>query len=66
MAADPALAMPATINGEPPMRRIATLHAVLHANASPGLRHALDRALAAVPDPATLTYDQLLAAIATR
>jgi hypothetical protein len=66
MAADPALAMPATINGQPPMRRIASLHAVFHANASPQLRRTLDHALAAVPDPATLTYDQLLAAIAAR
>lgn len=66
MAADPAVAMPATINGVPPMDRLANLHAVFHANASPELRRALDHALAAVPDPATLTYDQLLAAIATR
>src|SRR5262249_29167113 len=35
MAADPALAMPATINGQPPMRRIEQMHAVFHANASP-------------------------------
>jgi hypothetical protein len=66
MAADPALAMPATVNGEPPMRRIERIHAVLHANASPGLRRALDEALAALPDPAALTYDQVLAALAAR
>jgi hypothetical protein len=66
MTADPALAMPATVAGEPPMRRIARIHAVLHANASPQLRRALDRALAALPDPATLTYDEVLAALATR
>jgi hypothetical protein len=66
MAADPTLAMPATVNGEPPMRRIEHIHAVFHANASPELRRALDRALAALPDPATLTYDQVLAALAAR
>jgi hypothetical protein len=66
MAADPALTMPATVNGEPPMRRIEHLHAVFHANASPELRHALDQALAAIPDPAALTYDQVLAAFAAR
>jgi hypothetical protein len=66
MAADPTLAMPATVNGEPPMRRIERIHAVLHANASPGLRGALDQALAALPDPAALTYDQVLAALAAR
>src|SRR5436305_11588692 len=46
MAADPALTMPAIVNGEPPMRRIEHLHAVFHANASPRLRLALDQALA--------------------
>lgn len=66
MSADPALAMPATVNGEPPMRRLAGIHAVFRANASPELRAALDRALAAVPDPAGLTYDQIMAALATR
>jgi hypothetical protein len=66
MAADPALAMPATVNGVPPMDCLANIHAVFHANASPELRRALDRALSALPDPADLTYDQLLAAIATR
>lgn len=66
MAADPDHRMPATINGAPPMDRIADLHAVFHANASPELRRALDRALDAVPDPANLTYDQLMAAIAAR
>jgi hypothetical protein len=52
MAADPELTMPVTVNGEPPMRRLEQIHAVLHANASPALRGALDRALAALPDPA--------------
>jgi hypothetical protein len=66
MAADPTLTMPVTINGEPPMRRIEHLHAVFHANASPDLRDALDQALAAIPDPAALTYDQVLAALAVR
>lgn len=66
MAADPALAMPVTVNGVPPMDRLTHIHAVFHAHASPGLRRALDRALAAVPDPAALTYDQILAALATR
>ena len=66
MAADPALTMPAIVNGEPPMRRIEHLHAVFHANASPRLRLALDQALAAIPDPAALTYDQVLAALAAR
>ncbi|HKE97910.1 MAG TPA: hypothetical protein VKG45_03120 [Actinomycetes bacterium] len=66
MAADPALAMPATVAGEPPLRRVERIHAVLHANASPALRRALDRALAALPDPAALTYDQVLAALAAR
>jgi hypothetical protein len=66
MAADPGVSMPATVNGVPPMDRITRLHAVFHANASPELRRALDQALTALPDPATLTYDKLLAAIATR
>jgi hypothetical protein len=66
MAADPTLAMLATVHGEPPMRRIEHIHAVFHANASPELRRALDQALAALPDPATLTYDQVLAALAVR
>jgi hypothetical protein len=66
MAADPTLAMPATVHGEPPMRRIEHIHAVFHANASPELRHALGQALAAFPDPATLTYDQVLTALAAR
>ena len=66
MASDPDVPMPATLNGVPPMDRIAGLHAVFHANASPELRRALDQALTVVPDPASLTYDQLLAAIASR
>jgi len=66
MAADPALAMPATVNGEPPLDRVTRIHAAFHANASPELRRALDRALTVLPDPAALTYDQLVAAIATR
>jgi len=66
MAADPARTMPATIAGEAPMERIARIHAVLRANASPGLRLALDRALAGLPDPATRTYDQFLAELAAR
>lgn len=66
MAADPDVPMPATLNGVPPMDRIAGLHAAFHANASPELRRALDQALTVVPDPATLTYDELLAAISSR
>lgn len=66
MAADPALAMPSSVNGVPPMDRLTSLHAVFRAHASPGLRRALDHALGALPDPADLTYDQLVAAIATR
>lgn len=66
MAADPTATMPLTINGEPPMARITRIHAVLRANASPGLRQALDQALGALPDPATRSYDQLLAALAAR
>jgi hypothetical protein len=66
MAADATATMPATINGEPPMARIMRIHAVLRANASPELRDALDLALAALPDPATHSYDQLLAALAAR
>ena len=57
---------PATINGEPPLARITRIHAVLRANASPELRDALDAALASLPDPATRSYDQLLAALAAR
>jgi hypothetical protein len=64
MSADPTAAMPATINGEPPARRLRQLHAVFHAHASPALRRALDETLAVVPDPAGLTYDQFLAALA--
>jgi hypothetical protein len=66
MAVDPVATMPATINGEPPMARITRIHAVLRANASPELRGALDLALASLPDPATRSYDQLLAALAAR
>ena len=66
MAADPTIAMPARIGGDPPMRRLEHIHAAFHANASPELRRALDEALAALPDPATLTYDQVLAALAAR
>jgi hypothetical protein len=66
MAADPTATMPATINGEPPMARITRIHAVLRAHASPGLRGALDLALASLPDPAAHSYDQLLAALAAR
>ena len=66
MAADPTATMPATINGEPPLAQITRIHAVLRANASPELREALDDALASLPDPATHSYDQLLAALAAR
>lgn len=66
MAADPAASMPASINGESPLTRLTRIHAVLRANASPELRQALDLALASLPDPATRSYDQLLAALAAR
>ena len=66
MAADPTATMPATIKGEPPLVHLGRIHAVLRANASPGLRTALDDALAALPDPATRSYDQLLTALAAR
>lgn len=66
MAADPEQLMPATINGEPPLARIERITTVLHAHASPPLRDALDRARAVLPDPALLTYEQFLAALAAR
>lgn len=66
MAADPALPMPATINGVPPADRLDHIVEVVRAHASPRLRVALDRARAALPDPASLTYDQFLAALAVR
>ena len=56
----------ASINGESPLTRLTRIHAVLRANASPELRQALDLALASLPDPATRSYDQLLAALAAR
>jgi len=60
MTADPAYAMPDSINGAPPLDRLHQIHAVFHAHASPELRRALDRAVAALPDPAGLTYRQLV------
>jgi hypothetical protein len=63
---DPGARIPAAMAGEPPMDHVARIHAVLHANASPELRQALDEALVALPDPAGRTYDQFLAALADR
>jgi hypothetical protein len=60
----PGARIPAVTAGEPPMNRLARIHAVLRANASPDLRQALDEALTALPDPAGRTYDQFLAALA--
>lgn len=64
VAADPELAVPPTINGESPARRLARIHAAFHAAASPELRRALEEALTALPDPAGLTYPQMLTALA--
>jgi hypothetical protein len=66
MAANPRIAMPATINGVSPMTRADRILTVLHANASPALRDALDLARASLPDPALLTYDQFLGALSAR
>jgi hypothetical protein len=63
-ATDPGARIPVTTAGRPPMERLARIHAVLRANASPGLRSALDDALTGLPDPAGLTYDQFLTALA--
>jgi len=62
--ADPELTMPYTINGEPPARRLDRIYAAFHAAASPDLRRALDEAHTDLPDPAGMTYPQLLAALA--
>jgi len=66
MAGDPGFRMPATLNGTPPLTRIDHIAAVLRAHASAELRAALDRARAVLPDPAQLTYDQWIAALAER
>jgi hypothetical protein len=66
VVADPALAVPYTINGEPPADRLERVYAAFHAAASPELRGALDQVRADLPDPAGLTYPQILAALAAR
>jgi hypothetical protein len=63
-AADPTVPLPFAIDGEPAARRVDRIHAAFHAAASPELRRALGRARAALPDPAGLTYPQLLTALA--
>jgi hypothetical protein len=64
VATDSGARIPVTTAGQPPMERLARIHAVLRANASPELRQALDDALIGLPDPAGRTYDQFLAALA--
>ena len=63
-AVDPAVTLPRAINGESTARRLDRIFTAFHAAASPELRRALDRTRAALPDPAGLTYPQLLTALA--
>ncbi|GAB2831305.1 hypothetical protein GCM10027176_39550 [Actinoallomurus bryophytorum] len=62
--ADPAVTMPQAVNGESTARRLDRILTAFHAAASPELRRALDRTREALPDPAGLTYPQLLTALA--
>jgi hypothetical protein len=60
-AADPELRLPDTINSDPPVRKLELISAALHAAASPSPRRALERAREALPEPAGLTYSQIMA-----
>jgi hypothetical protein len=63
-AVDPTVTLPRAINGESTARRLDRIFTAFHAAASPELRRALDRTRETLPDPAGLTYPQLLTALA--
>jgi len=60
MTADPAVRVPVTVNGQPVSAVLDRVHALLSRAASPRLRADLDRVRAVLPDPAGMTYAQLV------
>ncbi len=63
---DPRRHLPETLNGRPLMQCVDGVAAALSRAASPGLRDALERVRAVLPDLAGLTYSQIVAALGTR
>lgn len=62
---DPSRSLPATLNGRPLMECVDRIKAALGRAGSPGLRDALERARAVLPDVAGLTYAEIVAALST-
>ena len=60
MAADPGVRVPVTVNGQPVSAVLDSVHSLLSRAASPRLRADLGRVRAMLPDPAGLSYSQLI------